>query len=283
MFASKISSFTVLTKASASSSSKGDGDKLSAMNYTNEIAVNLNKEIEALGKALTAEKEVSAGLKAELAEARKALEEQKNTKTKLGETIMAMGFVSDADFAKFLRYSVTDEDAPVIWRGPKKNAVVRSLVHDVCWGDLDVLVVDTPPGTSDEHLSVIEHLLNGPNGDKEGGRMPDGAILVTTPQNVAVLDVKKELTFCRKMKIPILGVVENMSGYVCPHCSECTNIFSSEGGKILAEQNSVPFLGAIPIDPNLCAAEETGVDPFTLPTAQTTLAPLIRFAESFTK
>ena len=175
-----------------------------------------------------------------------------------------------------------EQDAPVIWRGPKKNAVVRSLVHDVRWGALDVLVVDTPPGTSDEHLSVIEHILSGPDGGAgAGGRMPDGAILVTTPQNVAVLDVKKELTFCRKMHIPVLGVVENMSGYVCPHCAECTNIFSSQGGRLLAEHSGVPFLGAIPIDPALCAAEETGVDPFTLPTATTTLAPLTHFVESF--
>ena len=174
-----------------------------------------------------------------------------------------------------------EQDAPVIWRGPKKNAVVRSLVHDVRWGALDVLVVDTPPGTSDEHLSVVEHLLAGADGVAGSGRMPDGAVLVTTPQNVAVLDVTKELTFCRKMHIPVLGVVENMSGYVCPHCAACTNIFSSQGGRLLAEHSGVPFLGAIPIDPALCAAEETGVDPFTLPSAATTLAPLTRFVASF--
>lgn len=178
-------------------------------------------------------------------------------------------------------FLTSDQDAPVIWRGPKKNSVVRSLVHDVCWGNLDVLVVDTPPGTSDEHLSVIEHMLHGPDGSGSGGRTPDGAVLVTTPQHVAVLDVQKELTFCRKMGIPVLGVFENMSGYVCPHCSERTNIFSSEGGRLLAEHTGVPFLGAIPIDPSLCEAEEQGTDPFTLPSGPTTLAPLTAFVSSF--
>ena len=185
-----------------------------------------------------------------------------------------------------------EQDAPVVWRGPKKNAVVRSLVHDVRWGALDVLVVDTPPGTSDEHLAVVEHILSARAGSASAGSAEgssaeasgpsaDGAVLVTTPQNVAVLDVRKELTFCRKLRVPVLGVVENMSGYVCPHCAACTNVFSSQGGRLLAERSGVPFLGAIPIDPALCAAEETGVDPFTLPSAATTLAPLTDFVSSF--
>jgi Mrp family chromosome partitioning ATPase len=114
---------------------------------------------------------------------------------------------------------------------------------------LDYLVIDTPPGTSDEHISLIESLRALP--ETYSGV---AAILVTTPQAVSVGDVLREATFCKKIGIPILGVIENMSGFVCPHCSECTNIFSSGGGTILAETSKVPFLGKIPIDPALADA-----------------------------
>lgn len=129
----------------------------------------------------------------------------------------------------------------VVWRGPKKTAMIRQFLSDVVWGDLDYLLIDTPPGTSDEHISVAETLQQAAN--------PDGAVLVTTPQGVATADVRKELSFCRKVGFNVLGVIENMSGYVCPHCAECTNIFSKGGGKALAEQFNLPFLGAVPIDP----------------------------------
>ncbi|XP_075230899.1 NUBP iron-sulfur cluster assembly factor 2 [Lycorma delicatula] len=138
----------------------------------------------------------------------------------------------------------------VVWRGPKKTAMIKQFLTDVYWQDIDYLIIDTPPGTSDEHITVMENLrtLNC-----------DGAILVTTPQAVAIEDVRKELTFCRKTGIPVLGIIENMSGFVCPTCSECTNIFSSGGGKSLSEMASVPFLGALPIDPKVTEKTEESV------------------------
>jgi Mrp family chromosome partitioning ATPase len=171
-----------------------------------------------------------------------------------------------------------DRDAPVIWRGPKKNAVIKSFLEDVRWGDLDVLVVDTPPGTSDEHISTVEYLMAADSGSTD--TKVDGAVLVTTPQNVSVNDVRKELTFCKKIGLPILGVFENMSGYMCS-CGVCTNVFSSEGGRLLAEQTGVPFLGKIPIDPFVCQCEETGTNPFKTPTPPKSLDVLVNFAKSF--
>ncbi|KAJ7340184.1 Nucleotide-binding protein 2 [Desmophyllum pertusum] len=151
--------------------------------------------------------------------------------------VMSIGFLLDS------------RDDPVVWRGPKKNAMIKQFLSDVCWGELDYLIIDTPPGTSDEHITVVENLRH---------YNPDGAILVTTPQGVAVSDVRRELTFCQKTKIPILGVVENMSGFVCPHCSECTNVFSKGGGEALAKSCDVPFLGSIPLDPSLAQSLEEG-------------------------
>lgn len=119
---------------------------------------------------------------------------------------------------------------------------VKQFLTDVCWGDLDYLIIDTPPGTSDEHITVMENLKTV---------KCDGAIIVTSPQEVAIEDVRKEVTFCRKTGIPILGIVENLSGFVCPHCTECTNIFSSGGGAALAEIVKVPLLGTLPIDPRM--------------------------------
>lgn len=129
-------------------------------------------------------------------------------------------------------FLLSDPDSAVIWRGPKKNgkkknlrfiylkeiffflkAMIKQFVDDVLWGQLDYLIVDTPPGTSDEHLSVLEHLKQF---------NPDGAVLVTTPQNVSISDVRREITFCKKLGLPILGLVENMSGFVCPYCTVST-------------------------------------------------------------
>ncbi len=119
--------------------------------------------------------------------------------------------------------------------------------------DRDILIIDTPPGTSDEHITVMENLRT---------ILPrvDGAILVTTPQAVAVGDVRRELTFCRKANLKVLGIVENMSGFVCPNCKDCTNIFSKGGGEQLAQHSGVPFLGAVPIDPNLAMSAEKGTN-----------------------
>ncbi|XP_055676734.1 cytosolic Fe-S cluster assembly factor NUBP2 homolog [Lutzomyia longipalpis] len=146
-------------------------------------------------------------------------------------------------------FLLKNRDDPVVWRGPKKTAMIRQFLTDVHWDELDFLVIDTPPGTSDEHITVMECM-------KEV--KCDGAILVTTPQEVAVDDVRKEVTFCRKTGIEILGIVENMSGFVCPHCSDCTNIFSTGGGSALAELAKVPFLGTLPIDPKVGELAGTG-------------------------
>ena len=150
-------------------------------------------------------------------------------------------------------FLLANQDDPVVWRGPKKNAMIKQFLTDVAWNDRDILIVDTPPGTSDEHITVMEALK-----DAVVAGQVEGAVLVTTPQAVAVGDVRRELTFCRKVGLKVLGIVENMSGYVCPNCAECTNIFSSGGGRALAEHAKVPFLGAVPIEPKLALAAETG-------------------------
>ncbi|XP_076007903.1 cytosolic Fe-S cluster assembly factor nubp2 [Genypterus blacodes] len=148
-------------------------------------------------------------------------------------------------------FLLEDPDEAVVWRGPKKNALIGQFVSDVAWGELDVLLVDTPPGTSDEHLSVLENLKK---------HRVDGAVLVTTPQAVSTGDVRREITFCKKTGIRILGIVENMSGFVCPHCSECSNIFSKGGGEELAKLTGSPFLGSVPLDPQLTSCIEEGRD-----------------------
>ncbi|XP_066239029.1 cytosolic Fe-S cluster assembly factor NUBP2 isoform X2 [Saccopteryx leptura] len=142
-------------------------------------------------------------------------------------------------------------DEAVVWRGPKKNALIKQFVSDVAWGQLDYLVVDTPPGTSDEHMAAVEALRP---------YSPLGAVVVTTPQAVSVGDVRRELTFCRKTGLRVIGIVENMSGFICPHCAECTNIFSRGGGEELARHAGVPFLGSVPLDPKLTRSLEEGRD-----------------------
>ncbi|KAM0275055.1 hypothetical protein ACHAQH_007616 [Verticillium albo-atrum] len=134
--------------------------------------------------------------------------------------------------------------------------MVRQFLSDVLWDDTDYLLIDTPPGTSDEHISLAETLLR----DAFPGQVA-GAVVVTTPQAVATADVRKELNFCTKTNLKVLGVIENMSGFVCPHCAECTDIFSSGGGVIMADEFSVPFLGTVPIDPQFGELVETGKRP----------------------
>ena len=144
----------------------------------------------------------------------------------------------------------------VVWRGPKKTAMIRQFLKDVAWAETDYLLIDTPPGTSDEHISLAETL----QGDAAVGQVA-GAVVVTTPQAVSTADVRKELNFCAKTGIKVLGIVENMSGFVCPHCSECTNIFGSGGGEAMAHDFQVPFLGAIPMDAQFIALIEEGKRP----------------------
>lgn len=157
------------------------------------------------------------------------------------------------------------EDA-VIWRGPKKTAMIRQFMKDVLWDDLDYLFIDTPPGTSDEHITVMECM-------KEV--RCDGAVIVTTPQEVSIEDVRKELTFCRKTGITILGVIENMSGFVCPECMDCSKIFSSGGGASLAAMANVPHLGTLPIDPRIVPLAQNGQS-VTEALPKSTSAPIFR-------
>lgn len=166
----------------------------------------------------------------------------------------------------FLLQKSTD---PIVWRGPKKNAMIKQFLEDVYWQDLDYLIIDTPPGTSDEHISVVENIQEW---------NPDGAILVTTPQGVAIGDVRREISFCRKTGVKIIGLIENMSGYVCPNCSDCTNIFSSGGGEALAAHASINFLGRVPIDPKVHPAKGQSM----LDSLATTTTPAI-FQDILTK
>ncbi len=140
----------------------------------------------------------------------------------------------------------TSDDA-VIWRGPMKHGVIKQFLGDVEWGELDYLIVDSPPGTGDEPLSIAQ-LIPG----------ADGAVIVTTPQDVALLDVRKCINFCKQLSLPVIGVVENMSGFICPHCGERTDIFKSGGGEKMAEEFGVPFLGRVPIDPSIVEASDDG-------------------------
>ncbi|KAF8473273.1 P-loop containing nucleoside triphosphate hydrolase protein [Kalaharituber pfeilii] len=148
-----------------------------------------------------------------------------------------------------LAFLLRNRSDSVVWRGPKKTAMVRQFLTDVGWGQVDYLLVDTPPGTSDEHISLVENLL------KLAPATLRGAVVVTTPQAVATADVRKELNFCKKVGVRVLGVVENMSGFVCPHCEECTDIFSRGGGERMAEEFAVEFWGRVPLDPGFVRGE----------------------------
>jgi len=150
-------------------------------------------------------------------------------------SVMSIGFL------------LPSSDNAVIWRGPMKYHMIKQFLKDVHWGELDFLVVDSPPGTGDEPLAIVQLLENA-----------DGAIVVTTPQDVALSDVRKCITFCRNLNLPVLGVLENMSGFACPKCGEKTDIFRSGGGEKMARDMSVPFLGHIPIDPQIVEACDSG-------------------------
>jgi len=157
-------------------------------------------------------------------------------------SVMSVGFLLDSP------------KSAVIWRGPRKNGLIKQFLTEVDWGtNLDALIIDTPPGTSDEHLSLATYLSKC---------NIDGAILVTTPQDVAILDVRKEIDFCRKTKIPIVGILENMSLFICPKCQHGYELFpkTSGGGEALATECNIPFLGRIPIDPNLAKTCDDGVN-----------------------
>lgn len=158
-------------------------------------------------------------------------------------TLMSLGFL------------LGSRDSSVVWRGPKKTAMIRQFLKDVVWAGepnlpvLDYLIIDTPPGTSDEHIAIAEEL--------RWAHPLDGAVIVTTPQQVATADVRKEINFCRKVNFDVLGVVENMSGFICPYCAECSHIFLSGGGQALCDSQNLTFLGSLPIDPTFVEMIET--------------------------
>jgi len=169
-----------------------------------------------------------------------------------GLKVMSLGFL------------LQNQDDAVIWRGPMKMAVIRQFLKDVVWGDLDYLIIDSPPGTGDEPLSVCQLI----------GTLA-GAVIVTTPQKVAAVDVRRSITFCRRLHVPVLGVVENMSGFVCPKCGEVTQILPSGGGTRIAKDMNVPFLGSIPMDPQLAEACDSG-RVFVQHHAETPTAEIVR-------
>ncbi|HOW27156.1 MAG TPA: P-loop NTPase [Elusimicrobiota bacterium] len=144
-------------------------------------------------------------------------------------------------------FFLPDPDEAVIWRGPKKMGAIKQFLTDAAWGDLDFLIVDSPPGTGDEPLSVCQLIGN-----------VDGALIVTTPQRVSTVDVRKSVTFCRRLNVPVLGVIENMSGYVCPHCGGEASLFKVGGGERMARDMKVPFLGSIPVDPAIGESGDAG-------------------------
>lgn len=145
-----------------------------------------------------------------------------------------------------LEYMMRDRDEAIIWRGPLKIQAIRQFVADMDWGELDYLIVDAPPGTGDEPLSVAQTIPN------------TKAIVVTTPQKVALADVRKSINFCKSVKMEIIGVIENMSGFVCPHCNQTVDIFKSGGGEQVAREFDLAFLGRVPMDPKVVLAGDDG-------------------------
>jgi len=151
-----------------------------------------------------------------------------------------------------MAFLLQDKDSPVIWRGPLKMGAIKQFIGDVSWGDLDYLIIDLPPGTGDEPLSIAQLIPDS-----------DGAVVVTTPQDVALVSVRKSINFVKKMNMPVIGIVENMSGFKCPHCGKDINIFKIGGGKKASLDFKIPFLGEIPIDPEIVTMGDAG-DPLII-------------------
>lgn len=144
-------------------------------------------------------------------------------------------------------FMLKDRDSPVIWKGPMKISAIRDFLGSIAWGKLDYLIIDLPPGTGDEPLSIAQLIPD-----------PKGAVIVTTPQEIALLNVRKSLNFARMLKLPIIGVLENMSGFICPHCGHESPLFKTGGGEKVAKEFGVPFLGRIPLDGKIVEAEDAG-------------------------
>ena len=157
-------------------------------------------------------------------------------KTKYGVDVISMGFL------------LPSEDTAVIWRGALRHKALQQFLEDVVWGEKDFVIMDMPPGTGDEALSVAQIVPE-----------VEGVVIVVTPQDVALLDARKAINFASQMKIPVLGIVENMSGFVCPHCGETVNIFKKGGGEEAARKYGVPFLGRIPLYPEIVDNSDSGI------------------------
>jgi ATP-binding protein involved in chromosome partitioning len=154
----------------------------------------------------------------------------------LGVKVVSMDFLLPSD------------ESPVIWRGPLKMRAIQQFLSDITWGELDYLFIDLPPGTGDEPLSIMQLIPN-----------IDGVIIVTIPSEVSQIVVKKAITFARQLNVPVIGIIENMSGFICPKCGTEVNIFKVGGGQKIAEDLAIPFLGSIPIDPEICNDSDNGV------------------------
>ena len=166
---------------------------------------------------------------------------------------------------------IANKDDAIIWRGPLKYSAIRQFIGEVEWGELDFLIIDSPPGTGDEPLTVAQTILDAK------------AIIVTTPQEVSLADVRKSISFCRTVKMDILGLVENMSGFACPHCNKMVDLFGSGGGEKTAGTAGIPFLGRIPFDPNVVSCGDNGVS-IQEKYADTTVArAFIELAEKISK
>ncbi|RME41086.1 MAG: ATP-binding protein, partial [Deltaproteobacteria bacterium] len=169
-----------------------------------------------------------------------------------GLRVMSIGFLLES------------RDQAMIMRGPMKHGAIQQFLADVAWGPLDVLVIDCPPGTGDEPLSAAQLLGEGA-----------GAVIVTTPQDVALVDVEKSVSFARQLKMNIIGIIENMAGFVCPHCNEVTDLFGRGGGEKLARDKGIEFLGRIPLDPRMVQAGDAG-KPFLVEHADSVAAEALR-------
>jgi ATP-binding protein involved in chromosome partitioning len=149
-------------------------------------------------------------------------------------------------------FLLSSDDAPVIWRGPLKISAIRQFLSRIAWGELDFLLIDLPPGTGDEPLSVMQLLPE-----------MDGVVIVTIPSDVSQFVVRKAISFARELKIPIIGIIENMSTFLCPNCGAELDVFGARGGKKIAKDQNVTFLGSIPLDPKICSDSDKGV-PFII-------------------
>jgi ATP-binding protein involved in chromosome partitioning len=177
---------------------------------------------------------------------------------RFGVKVMSLGFLMDAD-------------QPVIWRGPMVMKAVEQFLQDVAWGKLDFLLIDLPPGTGDAQLTLTQkiHL--------------SGAVIVTTPQDVSLIDARKGLAMFQKVNVPVLGIVENMSYYICPQCGHREEIFKHGGGRRTAEQLKVPFLGEIPLDPKVAIGGDAGEPIVAAEPKSGVTAAYLRIAEEITR